>query len=251
MDATKKPLLIPPEFSNYAEKYEIFETVEHLIKQLVIHQPDDPLQFLVTLLEQDEKAPHIIVQGPPASGKRTMAKTVARTLGCIHLNLEYLLVDLESPEAKQAKMYVESKKEVPTDLWISLIHERLKKSDCVKQGWVLEGFPSNRSQALALQVAGIIPRHFVLLDAPDTVLIERAVGKRIDPQTGDIYHATFDPASEVDVAMRLVPDTNSSEPVMIQRLNQYHRTIDGVLSCYNKIVKRINADQPKADVFSQ
>ena len=62
---------------------------------------------------------------------------------------------------------------------------------------------------MALQVAGIIPRHFgkipfwlmlkvlnccfillvyfsVLLDAPDTVLIERAVGKRIDPQTGGI-----------------------------------------------------------------
>jgi hypothetical protein len=28
MDATKIPLLIPPEFSSYAEKYEIFETVE-------------------------------------------------------------------------------------------------------------------------------------------------------------------------------------------------------------------------------
>ena len=28
MDATKKPLLIPPEFSNYAEKHEIFQTVE-------------------------------------------------------------------------------------------------------------------------------------------------------------------------------------------------------------------------------
>ena len=39
----------------------------------------------------------------------------------------------------------------------------------------------------------------------------------------DIYHATFDPASEVDVAMRLVPDANSAEPVMIERLNQYHR----------------------------
>ena len=28
MDATKKPLLIPPEFSNYAEKHGIFQTVE-------------------------------------------------------------------------------------------------------------------------------------------------------------------------------------------------------------------------------
>lgn len=28
MDATKKPLLIPPEFANYAEKHEIFQTIE-------------------------------------------------------------------------------------------------------------------------------------------------------------------------------------------------------------------------------
>ena len=28
MDATKKPLLIPPEFSNYAEKHEVFQTIE-------------------------------------------------------------------------------------------------------------------------------------------------------------------------------------------------------------------------------
>ena len=39
----------------------------------------------------------------------------------------------------------------------------------------------------------------------------------------DIYHATFDPATEVEVAMRLVPDLNSAEPVMIQRLSEYHR----------------------------
>ena len=28
MDATKKPLLIPPEFSNYAEKHDIFQIYE-------------------------------------------------------------------------------------------------------------------------------------------------------------------------------------------------------------------------------
>ncbi|XP_028407699.1 adenylate kinase 8-like [Dendronephthya gigantea] len=251
MDETRKPLLIPPEFSNYAEKNEVFQTIEHLMKQLVIHQPDDPLAFLVNILEHDEKVPEIVVQGPPASGKRTMSKTIAKTLGCVHINLANLFMDLDSPDVKQAQMYFESKKEVPTDLWISMIHERLKKTDCIAKGWVLEGFPSSRSQALALQVAGIIPKHFVLLDAQDTVLIERAVGKRIDPQTGDIYHATFDPATEVEVAMRLVPDTNSAESIMIQRLNQYHRNIDGVLSCYKKIIKKINADQPKTDVFSQ
>ena len=28
----------------------------------------------------------------------------------------------------------------------------------------------------------------VILDAPDTVLIERAQGRRVDPKTGGVYH---------------------------------------------------------------
>jgi hypothetical protein len=66
----------------------------------------------------------------------------------------------------------------------------------------------------------------------------------------DIYHATFDPASEVDVAMRLVPDTNSSEPVMIERLNQYHRWVchwcDPLLS-----VHALNVLQAKTKIRAQ
>ncbi|CAB1320262.1 unnamed protein product [Coregonus sp. 'balchen'] len=53
-----------------------------------------------------------------------------------------------------------------------------------KQGWVLEGIPQTREEALSLQEAGVAPNHVVLLEAPDAVLIERSQGKRIDPVTG-------------------------------------------------------------------
>ena len=62
--------------------------------------------------------------------------------------------------------------------------ERTKLFDCVKKGWVMDDVPQTREQALALQAEGIYPKHFVLLDAPDTVLIERAAGKRVDPRNG-------------------------------------------------------------------
>ncbi|XP_046844873.1 adenylate kinase 8-like [Xenia sp. Carnegie-2017] len=248
MDATKKPLLIPPEFSNYAEKHEIFQTIEHLIEKLIISQPDDPLQFLVDVLQYDENVPQIVIQGAPASGKRTIARMIAKSLGCVHLNSDHLTnLDFSQVASKP----LNSQKEFPTDLWLKMIKEQLKKTNCIEKGWIIEGFPSNRSQALAMQIAGIIPKHFVLLDAPDTVLTERAFGKRIDPMNGDIYHETFDPADDIDVAMRLVPDENSTEPAMVERLRLYRRNIEGVADCYKKIVKKINADQPKADVFSQ
>ena len=73
-----------------------------------------------------------------------------------------------------------------------MIKGRLELFDCVKKGWVMDGFPKTREQAQALQAAGIYPKHFVLLDAPDTVLIERATGKRIDPKTGGM-HSNINP----------------------------------------------------------
>lgn len=38
---------------------------------------------------------------------------------------------------------------------------------------------------------------------------------------------------------------------MVNKLIEYHRHIDGILTCFNTVTKPINADQPKADVFSQ
>ena len=48
---------------------------------------------------------------------------------------------------------------VPTDIWVEILTERLKLMDCVKKGYVLEGFPQTREQALALQSVGIHPKH--------------------------------------------------------------------------------------------
>jgi len=37
----------------------------------------------------------------------------------------------------------------------------------------------------------ILALFVVILDSPDTVLIERAQGKRVDPTTGGTYNVTF------------------------------------------------------------
>lgn len=35
----------------------------------------------------------------------------------------------------------------------------MKLADCIKKGWVMEGFPQTREQALALQTAGVYAKH--------------------------------------------------------------------------------------------
>lgn len=74
MDQTTKPLLIPPEFALYSEKHGIFELyqvnqfleiiplnlilieslfLKRMLSNLIIHKPDDPIQFLIEFLKKD------------------------------------------------------------------------------------------------------------------------------------------------------------------------------------------------------
>ena len=48
---------------------------------------------------------------------------------------------------------------LPTELWLRLINARLQLYDCVKKGYVMDGFPHTRDQALAFQANGISPKH--------------------------------------------------------------------------------------------
>jgi len=232
MDATKKPILIPPEFSTYAEKHGIFQIYENILKKLIINQPEDPLQAIIDWLREPENIPRIFIIGPPGAGKRSIATMVADRLGCVHI----------TPDELKAN----GDEEV-----ISEIKQRMKTEDCVQKGWILEGLPANRYQAHGLQAGGIFPEHVVLLDAEDTVLIERVMGKRVDKLTGDVYHTTFHPPTASDVAKRLEVDPLCTEKNMLKRLSEHHRNIEGVLQCYEPIFKSINADQPRDDVFSQ
>ena len=48
---------------------------------------------------------------------------------------------------------------IPTDMWVKMMQTRVKMFDCVKKGYVMDGFPETREQAQALQAAGIFPSH--------------------------------------------------------------------------------------------
>ncbi|KAM5299456.1 adenylate kinase 8 isoform 2-T2 [Ctenodactylus gundi] len=175
---------------------------------------------------------------------------------CKHLNTNLLtrqnLIGAElSQLAAEARKYDQKLKKVPDTLLISLIQERLAREDCVKKGWILDGMPETREQVLRLQTLGVAPRHVIVLNAADTVLIERNVGKRVDPVTGEVYHTTFDWPPEPEVQNRLVEPEGISELETAQKLMSYHRNIVRIIPCYPKILKTISADQPCVDVFYQ
>ncbi|XP_054076511.1 adenylate kinase 8 isoform X1 [Rissa tridactyla] len=242
----------PPPVGAYAEERELFRLLQNMLEELLIHKPDDPIQYMINHLKQNnDDAPRICVLGPPASGKTTVAMWLCKHFDAIRISQETLLFKEILALTKEAKACKERKQKIPNALWANLIQERLSNVDCIKQGWILEGFPENQEQAWMLQSSGIIPRHVVVLYAPDTVLIERNSGKRLDPFTEEVYHTTFNWPSDLLVQQRLVEPEDLSEQEISKKLLEYHRNFPGVFQIYQKVLRSINADQPSVDVLAR
>ncbi|XP_057610909.1 adenylate kinase 8 isoform X2 [Chionomys nivalis] len=189
MDATTAPHLIPPEMLQYGEDNHIFEMMQNMLEQVLIHQPEDPITFMINHLRRNnDSVPKVVILGPPASGKTTIAMWLCKHLNSNLITKENLLEKEFSQMAEEAKKHYEIYKRIPNSMLISLVQERLNEDDCLRRGWILDGIPERREQALMIQTVGLAPRHVIVLNAPDTVLIERNMGKRIDPDTGALTY---------------------------------------------------------------
>ena len=51
----EKKLEFQQELEDTIEEHKIYELFEGMMKQLIIHKPDDPIDFLIKKLEQTER----------------------------------------------------------------------------------------------------------------------------------------------------------------------------------------------------
>jgi adenylate kinase len=144
---------------------------------------------------------------------------------------------------------------VPDDLVIAMVVERLKQPDCAN-GFLLDGFPRTRAQAASLDVGldenDLALDAVVLISVPDDMIVERIVGRRMHPETGDIYHVTFSPAPP-EVADRLIQRKDDTEEAVRTRLAKYHSETAPIIPFYQdkSILKRVDGVGAPADVAAR
>lgn len=181
----------------------------------------------------------IILIGPPGSGKGTQAKRLVKKLGIPHISSGDMLREAVSkgkPLGKKADNYMKHGALVPDDLVIDMIMERISEPDC-KNGFLLDGFPRTLPQAEALDKAlaksNIHIDHVPLVEVPDEEIIIRNTGRRIDPDTGKIYHIKFDPPP-VEISPRLIQREDDREETVKKRLSKYHEQTESIIPFYEK-----------------
>lgn len=195
----------------------------------------------------------LLIAGPPCSGKGTQCEFLRERFGLIHISTGDLLraeLKAGSELGVKAKEYMDAGKLLPDDLMIDLVQQHIKKSGADEKGWLLDGFPRTAVQARALSAAGLHCDAFIHLEVADDVLMKRVTGRRVDPQTGNTYHITFNPPP-ADIAQRCILRSDDTEESLRTRLVAYHEAVAAIVDQYHAVRVAVNGDQKKETVTSE
>mmetsp|Transcript_49354 Transcript_49354/g.96510 ORF Transcript_49354/g.96510 Transcript_49354/m.96510 type:complete len:257 (-) Transcript_49354:127-897(-) len=195
---------------------------------------------------------NIAIVGPPASGKHTQGKKIAKKIGAIHISASDVLryaIDNKTAMGLVMEEYVHARKSAPDVIISKLMLDRLKEPDCQTNGWVLSGFPNTLGQAEALQTEGMLIEHFVVLYTPYEVIKTRAEGRSYDPLTGSRYHVTYLPSCDPKVTRRL-QRICSSDMEVIDGLKEFNKNAKLLKECYSDIFFEVDGTQEPKNVYS-
>jgi adenylate kinase len=82
-----------------------------------------------------------------------------------------------------------------------------------------------------MQAKGLGLDAVVLIEVDDQLIVDRIVGRRTDPETGTIYHLTFQPPP-AEIAPRLVQRSDDTEEACRARLAKYHAETAPIVPFY-------------------
>ncbi|GMN47170.1 hypothetical protein TIFTF001_016356 [Ficus carica] len=196
----------------------------------------------------------VMISGAPASGKGTQCELIVQKFGLVHISTGDLLraeVASETEIGNKAKEYMNSGRLVPDEIVTVMVKARLSHEDAKEKGWLLDGYPRSASQAQSLEEMKIRPDIYIVLDVPDETLIDRCIGRRLDPVTGKIYHLKSFPPETEEIRARLITRPDDTEEKAKSRLEIYKKNAEAILSIYANIMKKIDGNQPKDRVFAE
>ena len=186
---------------------------------------------------------NILFFGPNGSGKGTQGAILKDKYNTPHIESGAIFRDNIGKGTElgaKAKEYIDRGDLVPDEITIPMILDRLKQDDC-KDGWLLDGFPRNKNQAIKLDEA--LKAADMSLDIVVEILLDREIaknrimGRRLcvndNNHPNNIYIDAIKPDGDKcrvcggDLKTR---DDDQDEAAIGKRHDIYYNTVDGTLA---------------------
>jgi len=203
----------------------------------------------------------IILLGPPGAGKGTQAAGIVEKYNIPHISTGDIFrknIKEGTDLGKKAKEYMDQGLLVPDELTVGLVTDRITQADC-KNGFMLDGFPRNVAQAEHLDVflnqENIALDKVVNIEVDKSILVGRAVGRRICKSCGATYHVKFNPPKVegvCDVCQgELYQRADDTEETVSKRIQVYLDETKPLIDYYTSkgIIANINGQQSIDEVF--
>lgn len=181
-----------------------------------------------------------IFLGPPNSGKGTYSSRIAPILRIPHISTGDLFrknVGEGTEVGLKAKEIMERGELVPDEIVIKMVKDRLSEEDC-KEGFILDGFPRTLAQAEALNEITDLDA-VVNIDVPESVLMERMLGRISCKDCGKIYHTKNFPPKKEGVCDacegNVVKRAEDNEETIKTRLEVYKNDTQPLINFYKNL----------------
>lgn len=173
----------------------------------------------------------LVLLGPPGAGKGTQASRLAEELNIPHIATGDIFRQAAAQDTRYGRKVrgvMERGELVSDDLTNELVRERLSRPDA-GNGFVLDGYPRNVEQAVALDdllhdqgtKLDLVIKFMVRGDD----IVERLAGRRVCPVCKTVYHTVTHPPKTIEVCdndgAALVRREDDLKETTLRRLEVY------------------------------
>lgn len=208
---------------------------------------------------------NIIFIAPPAAGKGTLSHMIEEKYHLPHISTGDLLRDAvkeNTLEAKMLKQQMESGVLISDEVILNLLTNRIKNPDC-DNGYILDGFPRNLSQAKAyekiLKELGKTLGEVIYVSVNKDVAMKRITGRVSCPKCKAVYNELIEESKPKVTGIcdrcgsELVKRSDDNEETFQVRFDTYLKSTEPLIHHYEELgnLHRINNDVTKELAFKE